>query len=206
MPAFKDITGNKYGRLTAVKYLGHQKWLWQCDCGNMKEISSKAVTRQGSKGIKSCGCLAKDYHASRNNAGAKKNKWYKLWRGIKVRCYCKTDQHYKDYGGRGIRMAEKWRQDFWAFYNYISKLPHFEEKGYTLDRIDNNGNYEPGNVRWATATEQARNRRNTLNIEAFGETKTLAEWAEENGISYATAYSRIKKKGRDTERAFFTPT
>ena len=202
MPAFIDITGRKYGRLTAVKYLGHQKWLWKCECGNEKIITTGTVTFGQQK---SCGCLTREYHKRRNNAGAKKNKYYHLWSSIKSRCFCKNDEHYPDYGGRGITLAEEWKTDFWAFYEHISQLPHFEEKGYSIDRIDNDGNYEPGNVRWANKYQQARNRRSSTSITAFGRTQSCADWAEEFGMNYYTLWSRIYDIGLAPEIALTKP-
>lgn len=202
MPKFIDITGEKYGRLTAIKYMKHQKWLWRCDCGNYKVIKTSLVKRGETK---SCGCLMKEYHERRNNAGAKKNKQYKLWHSIKTRCYCETDIHFPDYGARGITIADEWKYDFWSFYDYISKLPHFEEEGYSIDRINNDGNYEPGNVRWASCNEQARNRRSNTKITAFGKTQTCADWAEEYNMNYYTLWSRIYDIGLDPEVALTKP-
>lgn len=84
---------------------------------------------------------------------------YNVWRGMRSRCFLKTSKSYKNYGGRGIKVCDEWKENFQAFYDYVSQLPHFEEKGYSLDRIDNDGNYEPDNVKWSTRKEQANNRR-----------------------------------------------
>lgn len=202
MGKFLDITGKKYWKLTAVKYVGDRKWLWKCDCGNQKVCDGRLV-RKGE--IKSCGCLVNEYQARRNNAGGKKNKYYGLWSGIKRRCFSKTDMHYPDYGARGISMAKEWQTDFWAFYEYICSLPHFEEEGTSLDRINNNGNYEPGNVRWATPKQQANNKRTSLVMDAFGKKQTCAEWAEEYGINYYTLWSRVFEYGMTAEEALLKP-
>ena len=110
-----------------------------------------------------------------------------------------------DYGGRGITIDKHWKDDFQAFYNDVSKLPHFDEKGYSLDRIDNNGNYELSNVRWATRKEQNNNKRNNHLIEHNGEKHTLAEWARLLGINRKTLNTRINQLHWDIDRAFTTP-
>jgi hypothetical protein len=86
-------------------------------------------------------------------------KIYLAWQGMRSRCFKRYNKSYKYYGGRGITVCDEWNNSFQAFYDYVSQLPHFGEKGYSLDRIDNDGNYEPNNVRWATQKEQCNNRR-----------------------------------------------
>lgn len=89
----------------------------------------------------------------------KHTKLYHVWDSIKYRCNNPHYPRWKDYGGRGIKICDEWASNFQAFFDYVSALPHFGEPGYSIDRINNDGNYEPGNVRWATRTEQNRNRR-----------------------------------------------
>lgn len=115
------------------------------------------------------------------------------WLGIKQRCNNPKSNSYNRYGRRGIKMCEKWENDFIAFYDYVSKLPNYGKKGYTLDRIDNNKGYEPNNVRWATAKEQCRNRRSNVIVEYKGEKMTLTEAAEKSGISYSCLNARIRR-------------
>lgn len=100
------------------------------------------------------------------------------------RCFNENDKNFSNYGGRGITVCDEWRKDFVAFYEYVSKLEHFGEDGYSLDRINNDGNYEPGNVRWANRVEQGRNKRNNVIVEYDGKNMTLTETAERSGISY----------------------
>lgn len=93
--------------------------------------------------------------------GMSQSPIYRKWHDMKTRCYYSGNISYKNYGGRGITVCEEWRNSFQAFYDYVSQLPHYGEPGYSLDRIDNDGNYEPGNVRWATKLMQMNNRRCT---------------------------------------------
>ena len=115
---------------------------------------------------------------------------YWVWRRMRRRCYEPGHKSYPDYGGRGIKVCPEWRHDFEEFYLYVGKMPTPE---HSLDRIDNNGNYEPGNVRWATATEQRRNRRNANMVTFNGETKCMAAWAESLGVHRATLEGRLKR-------------
>lgn len=120
-------------------------------------------------------------------------KIYNNWGAIKARCLNKNSFAYKYYGGRGITIFDEWKNDFSSFYNYVSKLPHFGEEGYTLDRIDANKNYEPGNVRWATKKMQSNNRRNTIFVEYEGKKVTLTEAAKLSGIHKNTLHNRYHK-------------
>lgn len=114
-------------------------------------------------------------------------KIYKEWAHMKQRCFYEKDRMYYRYGARGITVCNEWKNSFEAFYKYVSKLPHYGEKCYSLDRINNDGNYEPGNVQWATAKAQIKNRSNAIIFNG----KSLQEWSEELGIKYSTLYMRI---------------
>ena len=96
--------------------------------------------------------------------GGKGTRLYRIWLNMKNRCYNPRTPRFHDYGGRGITVCDEWKDNFQAFYDYVSQLSHYGEEGYTLDRINNEGNYEPGNVRWATKKEQASNRRRRQNV------------------------------------------
>lgn len=132
--------------------------------------------------------------------GGKGTKLYEVWCSMKRRCELPTFSSYKYYGGRGISVCNEWKESFIAFRKWAFENGYKE--GLSLDRIDNNGNYEPSNCRWATMKEQANNQNHTLKINYKGEIKTLTEWAEILGIKRHTLYQRIYKKGWTIERAF----
>ena len=121
---------------------------------------------------------------------------------MKTRCYCTTYSKYKHWGGRGITVCDRWKDDFQAFYEDV--LPLYVP-GLTFDRINNDGNYEPGNIRFADNTTQCRNRTITRYLEFNGERKTLAEWAETFGISRLTLWLRLYRRGWTVEEALTAP-
>jgi len=127
---------------------------------------------------------------------------YGIWSGIKQRCYDQGYKRYKDYGGRGITVCERWLNNFDAFYADVGQRP---SKDHSLDRINNDGNYEPGNVKWSTRTEQQNNKRTNLLVTHRGETHTVAEWSRMTGIHWSVIRERIVKLGWSTERALTTP-
>ena len=165
-----DLTGHKFGRLKVLKMVGCNKWgeaMWlcECECGNLVSVTSNNLRRLHTR---SCGCLQKEAASSSNTTHGKRGtKLYPAWNMMKDRCSNQNSKAYKNYGGRGIRVCEEWKNSFQAFYDYVSKLPHFNEKGYSLDRINNDGNYEPNNVRWATRYEQVHNRRCSRKVVAL---------------------------------------
>lgn len=156
------MIGKRFGRLSVVAEEGRTKtgmvrWLCECDCGKTIVVRGTHL-RQGL--VSSCGCFRREASSERNKTHGKKNsRIYRTWRNMKTRCFNHNHEHYKDYGGRGITVCKEWQNSFEAFLEYVSNLPHFGEPGYSLDRINNDGNYEPGNVRWATAKEQRNNQR-----------------------------------------------
>lgn len=158
-----DLTGLTYNNLKVLKFVERREkqqqkyYLCQCLCekGTLKEVShGNLISNQ----VKSCGCLKSGHikHGQAKGPGQISREFYS-WQDAKARCFRPTKRNYKDYGGRGITMCDMWIHDFAAFYDHIGPCP----EGLTLDRIDVNGNYEPGNVRWATLEEQSQNRRST---------------------------------------------
>jgi hypothetical protein len=146
---------------------GEVCWVCKCDCGNITTpIRSSSLT---SGATKSCGCLHSERIKQKNfvhgvfvNPDKHFQRVYKNWTSMKQRCFNPKEKNYKNYGGRGITVCDEWKSDFQAFYDYVSKLPNFNKRGYSLDRINNDGNYEPNNVRWATQKEQINNSRIVL--------------------------------------------
>lgn len=160
-----DITGKTFRFLLVISYLEKSKWTCKCLlCGNLCSVYSHDL-RSGH--AKSCGCQKK-YH------GMKKTSEYQAWKAMKRRCYNFNCKAFPNYGGRGIKVYEPWFHDFQLFFKYIGPKPGSK---YTLDRIDNNGNYEPGNIRWATYKEQARNTRRCNKREEIEESLFIWDWS-----------------------------
>jgi hypothetical protein len=210
-PPIIDRRGVRYGRLTVVDRApnrfqagGRSIIMWNCVC----ECGEKAVVqsdRLSSGKTQSCGCLNRETtskHRRKYHSGFKgineHRKEYVSWMGARVRVLGSKSPKYHNYGGRGIRMCERWLNSFEAFLYDMGPSP----KGTSIDRIDNNGNYEPGNCRWATSQEQQRNRRVTVLISIGTLQKTAAEWAEVSGVPADRISSRIKR-GWEPERAVF---
>lgn len=195
-----DLTGKIFGRLTVIKEISISTrrtfWECRCECGKIKVVVGDALKNGDTR---SCGCLRAEVTAERSlKHGDKRNrrdtKEYKAWSKAKSRCYNKNDQKFPIYGGRGIRMSGEWLNDYSVFLENMGRCP----RGKTLDRIDVNGNYEPGNCRWATPKEQARNTRNNVWLEFNGETKIEADWADELGID-RRRFNYLYKRGLTVE-------
>lgn len=170
-------------------------WLCRCDCGTERPVLDYELRRSKSR---SCGCLIVDVIRERSikhgatvgiGQGERKLPEYKIWEGIKQRCNNPKDRAYRYYGGRGISIAPEWAKDFKAFLDHVGRRPYPDLE---IDRIDNNGNYEPGNVRWTTRQGQMRNTRQTRNLTWNGKTKCLSEWAREVGLDHRIVWQRLK--------------
>lgn len=198
MPA-KDMKGQKIGRLLVLEMAENTKdnkarWLCKCDCGKLVVIPRASFT----KNVKSCGCyvsdLAREQHTTH---GMKGTRIYRIWTGMKDRCLNSKSKYWERYGGRGIKVYEEWKK-FENFYSWAMENGYSED--LTLDRIDNDGNYEPNNCRWATYQEQENNRSNNKIIEYNGETMTVSQLANKYGIKPKILHSRLYK-GWDIDRA-----
>lgn len=192
-----DLTGKRFNRLVAIrrsdeKSNGHHVfWQCECDCGNTIIVRKDSLL---SGHAQSCGCLLSErYRAGyRRSAGMSNTRIYKIYLSMKYRCYNPCSKAYPLYGGRGIRVCDEWlgESGFHCFYQWA--MNHGYSDDLTIDRIDNNGNYQPSNCRWATAKEQGRNRRTSVIIEYKGKKQCLLDWCNELGISRSATTKRLK--------------
>lgn len=199
MAVFKDLTGHVFGKLTVIEFSRDVKsgtrnrkyWFCKCECGNTNEIRTDSLT---SGKVTSCGCLKKEQErinlAKNHRHKMSRTRLYGIWQSMKDRCYNQNVRSYRDYGGRDIKICDEWMvpDNFfeWALTNgYRDNL--------TIDRIDNNKNYEPSNCRWSTVEEQSRNRRSNVIVEYSGKEMTLIEVSEKTGLSQKALYARYSK-------------
>lgn len=202
MPGFNDITGRKFGRLTVTKHShrkgAHQFWLCRCDCGNDKAVRTDHL-QQGR--VRSCGCLHKELASKRAATHRLSGTvMHRLWLGMHNRCRNPNEPGYKNYGGRGIDVCERWR----TFENFLADMGPRPSDDHSIERIDNDRGYEKSNCRWATNKQQCNNQRRNKRITAFGRTKNLGQWSEETGIERRTISFRLKS-GWPPEEAVATP-
>lgn len=203
-PQFKDRTGHTYGRLTVMSYAGSRKgsalWLCLCTCGTERTVLGTELAIGNST---SCGCWTQEKHktAAKTHGRSWTAEW-RVWVGIKTRCTNSNVKAYHRYGGRGITMCQRWQQSFQAFYADMGPKP---SPSHSIERINNDGNYEKANCQWATPTKQSRNRRSNHRVTFMGKTLSLVEWAELQGITYGTLKSRLTNLGWSVEQALTTP-
>ena len=189
----KDITGVKFGRLTAMYVSGKSKsreciWHCLCDCGNEVDVRGSSL-RDGK--TKSCGCLVHDMHPKNSlKHGMSRERIYHIWKSMKQRCYYRKNIGYKNYGARGIRVCDEWKNDFMAFYEWSINNGYNDK--LTIERIDVNGNYCPKNCKWITHLEQQSNKTNNKYIKYKGCIYTLSQLSRKFNINSETLRKRLK--------------
>lgn len=198
--------GMKFNQLTVmgfelVEKKGKKRWNWicRCDCGELRSITPSRVLTGHNV---SCGCHKREALSEWNktaklkhggSVGKCKTRLYHIWMGMRARCSNPNLHDYPNYGGRGIKVCEEWKNSFEAFRDWANNNGYADK--LSLDRIDVNGDYCPSNCKWATMVEQQRNRQSTERYEYLGKMRTLAEISEMTGINYNTLFNRIKYYG-----------
>jgi hypothetical protein len=208
-PKFRDLSGQKFGRLTVIRRQGRKHgyaaFLCECVCGSFK-VAASAFLKNGS--VASCGCLAREKEIRSAIAMGKKNRthgesgtgFYKLFTRIRYRCNNKRCRSYKNYGGRGIQCLwnsfEEFKKDMYQSYILATRLG---SQVIQIDRRDNNGNYCKENCRWVSPKENARNRRTNVWITLDGKTQCVADWSLELGIPRMTITRRLQRGWTPTQ-------
>lgn len=200
----KDMRGKRFGRLTVLEYAGsrgsgqYAHWHCICDCGQEAAIKGQSL-RAGD--TRSCGCLNQEMRHSAKVHGMHNIPEYHIWQAAKARCNNSNNAKFEHYGGRGIKMCREWQDNFAVFIADVGRRP---EGKYTLERIDNDGNYEPSNCQWATYATQNRNNRRTRLLTFRGETHCLTDWAKIVGLNRDALNARIRS-GWSIKKALTTP-
>lgn len=191
----EDLSGRVFSRLKVVREVepkkGRRMWECLCDCGMVATVGHRALK---SGNTSSCGCIRKEIAAKKKTIHGhakrgRKSRIYKVWSGIIARCQNTSASGYENYGGRGINVCGRWR----VFENFLADMGDPEDCSLTIERIDNDGDYEPGNCRWATRAEQGVNKRNNRFIEHDGKSMTIACWSRHLGVSHSTLIEALSK-------------
>lgn len=206
MPSRIEVAGNRYGRFVVLGDAANEgrerHVLVRCDCGAEKSVR---LSNLRSGRVVSCGCHLADKNRSRSTHGHARrgsiSAEYVAWQEIRRRCLSRTHHAYPRYGGRGISICERWL----LFENFLADMGARPSSGHSIDRINVNGNYEPGNCRWATDLEQGNNRRITQMVEYQGRTQSISMWARELGVKYFSLRNRIITLGWPIEKAMTAP-
>jgi hypothetical protein len=193
MAKYQDLIGKKFGMLLVIERLENSKsnktvYRCLCDCGKTKDVLSINLKEEQTI---SCGCIRKSKNPNYKKVARSLNyiKEYRAWKGIRARCYNNKNKKYLSYGGRGIIVCDRWID---SYKNFLQDMGICPDESKSIERIDNNGNYEPSNCRWATIDEQANNRRTNVFITYNNETLTLAQWGKKIGVSGSTIAHRLK--------------
>lgn len=195
MAQTQTMLGKRFGRLTVIEFAGVSRtrksmWICKCDCGAVTSPIPGYRLRGGS--TQSCGCLKVEKLIERSTKHSKCfTRLYRIWAGMKDRCYNPGATKYHRYGARGIKVCDEWLNDFQVFHDWA--LSNGYGENLTIDRIDNDGNYCPQNCRWATNEEQCNNREHHILLTIGGETKTIAQWAKDTGLKYRTIHARYNR-------------
>ena len=183
-----DYINKKYERLTIIKFVKNKRFVeCKCDCGNVKDIDFYNLKRGA---IKSCGCYNRELHSIHNKC---ETRLYRIRRNMKKRCYNKNAKEYNLYGGRGITVCEEWKNNFQSFYDWA--MGNGYEEHLTIDRINNDGNYEPSNCRWTTQSIQTRNQR-IMNKNKTGHKGVFFEKTRSKWKAYITINKKTIQLGR----------
>ena len=205
-PKVEDISGKRFGRLTAIKYIGKSKgkqtlWECKCDCGNIAIVHQQNLK---SEHTSSCGCYNSEVASEREKEhGQSGTRLYNIWHDMIYRCYNSNHRSYKDYGGKGIIVCNEWKDDFEVFRNWA--IENGYKENLSIDRIDSDKNYCPENCRWATDIQQANNTSRNLIFTVDGCTDTLANLCRKYNIPYTLAHSRIYRNW-DIKKALTEPS
>jgi hypothetical protein len=193
-PRTKDITGQRFHKLVALEHAGYRegakcrKSLWKCicDCGREAIVAYVELTAGATK---SCGCIIGQHKRTHGaTVGGKPSPEFMAWGSLRARCENPHSRSYKDYGARGIKVCERWA----TFENFLADMGPRPSPAYSIDRRDNNGNYEPGNCHWTTRVAQSNNRRSSRFLTINGETKTYAEWERHADLPPGRVFTRLK--------------
>lgn len=194
-----DLSGKKFGRWTVIdrSYNSKKQTFWNCicECGTKKRVNTSVLKNGQSK---SCGCLLKEIMSNQFSTHRdSKSKEYRTRGRIKERCYLTSCSQYHNYGGRGIKICERWLHSYENFLLDVGRAP---SPKHSIDRINVNGNYEPSNCRWATTSEQANNKRDSRYFTINGVTLTFSQWCAKTGVNKSTANTRFYVRGWSIER------
>ena len=193
-----NLSGKKFGRLDVIRFSkmtkGGSIWVCKCDCGKIVEINGSSMVDGNTS---SCGCYGLEQRIkARKKHGMRDDPFYINWCAMRYRCTNKKNKGYKNWGGRGIKVCDRWENNFNNFKidmyaSYLKHIEKFGRKNTCLDRVDNNKGYIKNNCRWATRQEQNSNTRRNVFIEFNGEKLTMSEWARKLKVDRTTIYYRV---------------